>query len=413
MERVAHAVIGANFGDEGKGLATDALAAHLMLRGEDPVVVRSNGGAQAGHTVQTQGRRHVFHHVGSGAFTGARTHMSRFFVAHPMLLLRELEELRPLLPSLPAISIDPRAQVSTPWDVFLNQSVEASRGAARHGSCGVGFGETLERVSNGVTLTAADLASPDLADRLIAIRDGWTGARLEALGIADHPEVLRSRDALWSDGLLERFGQDARLFAGLVPTRPDAELGSETVLFEGAQGLMLDMDLGVMPHLTRSNTGLPNMIAIAQEAGIGEIRPLYMTRAYMTRHGAGPLLHEADTLPWAEITDPTNRPNAWQGALRTAPLDLDETGDFIRRDLAVAQGSGVRVSPGFGVSCLDQVTAEAEIVVQGELIRCIPEQVPGLVQERLGLSHRLQSWGPTRDDVRLRDASTADNTPAP
>jgi adenylosuccinate synthase len=274
MERVAHAVIGANFGDEGKGLATDALAADLMMRGDDPVVVRSNGGAQAGHTVETQGRRHVFHHVGSGAFTGARTHLSRFFVAHPMLLLRELEELRPLLPGSPHISIDPRAQVTTPWDVFLNQAIEAARGASRHGSCGVGFGETLERVSKGVTLTAADLASPDLADRLIAIRDGWTGARLEALGIADHPEVLRNRDALWSDGLLERFVQDARLFAGLVPARSDAELGSETLLFEGAQGLMLDMDLGVMPHLTRSNTGLRNMLAIAEEAGIGEIRPL-------------------------------------------------------------------------------------------------------------------------------------------
>ena len=99
MGHVAYAVIGANFGDEGKGLATDALAADLMSRGLDPVVVRSNGGAQAGHTVETQGRRHVFHHVGSGAFPGARTHLSRFFVAHPALLQRELQELRPLLPA--------------------------------------------------------------------------------------------------------------------------------------------------------------------------------------------------------------------------------------------------------------------------------------------------------------------------
>lgn len=401
MGHVAYAVIGANFGDEGKGLATDALAADLMSRGLDPVVVRTNGGAQAGHTVETQGRRHVFHHVGSGAFTGARTHLSRFFVAHPALLLRELQELRPLLPAAPEITIDPAAQVTTPWDVLLNQASEAARGAARHGSCGVGFGETLERVARGHPLTVADLAEPDLADRLVAIRDGWAWSRLEALGLADHPAVAAHRDALWSDAALAGFIQEARIVAALLPARSDAELGAETVLFEGAQGLMLDMDLGVMPHLTRSNTGIRNMIAIAQEAGIGEIRPLYMTRAYMTRHGAGPLLHEADTLPWAEVTDPTNRPNAWQGSLRLAPLDLDETARFIVRDLAFAAGSGVRMDAGVGVSCLDQLREGARLIQDGQT-RTVPrERVPALLAEVTGLPVRLESRGPDRVDVRL------------
>jgi len=407
-EITAHAVIGANFGDEGKGLATDALAARLMLEGLDPLVVRSNGGAQAGHTVQTQGHRHVFHHVGSGAFTGARTHLSQFFVAHPMLLLRELEELRPLLPGAPDISIDPRAQVTTPWDVFLNQAAEAARGAGRHGSCGVGFGETLERVAKGTPLTIKDLAAPDLADRLIGIRDGWAAARLDSLGISDHPGVTANRDALWSDGLLGRFVQDARLFASLVQSRADAELGAETVLFEGAQGLMLDMDLGVMPHLTRSNTGLRNMIAMAREAGIGEIRPLYMTRAYMTRHGAGPLLHESDKPPFLEVSDPTNRPNDWQGTLRLAPLDMDETAAFIRRDLAVAEGSGVRVIPGIGVSCLDQIQGEARVWAQEEVWSIPADRVPVLLSDVTGFPILLRSEGPDRSDVRSPDPGWPD-----
>lgn len=411
MGHVAYAVIGANFGDEGKGLATDALAADLMSRGLDPVVVRSNGGAQAGHTVETQGRRHVFHHVGSGAFTGARTHLSRYFVAHPALLLRELQELRPLLPAAPEITIDPAAQVTTPWDVLLNQAAEAARGAARHGSCGVGFGETLERVARGHPLTVADLAAPDLADRLVAIRDGWARSRLEALGLADHPAVAAHRDALWSDAALAGFVQEARIFAALLPARSDAELGAETVLFEGAQGLMLDMDLGLMPHLTRSNTGLRNMIAIARGAGIGEIRPLYMTRAYMTRHGAGPLLHEAGTLPWAEVTDPTNRPNAWQGALRLAPLDLAEMARFIRADLAFADGSGVRVSPGVGVSCLDQVPGGAEVRSGDGASVVSPERLPDLLAERLGMPALLRSRGPDRSDVEFR--LSAETAPEP
>lgn len=412
MEHVAYAVIGANFGDEGKGLATDALAADLMGQGLDPVVVRSNGGAQAGHTVETQGRRHVFHHVGAGAFTGARTHLSRFFVAHPALLLRELQELRPLLPATPEISIDPGAQVTTPWDVLLNQAAEAARGAARHGSCGVGFGETLERVARGHPLTVADLAAPGLADRLVAIRDGWVPARLEALGVAGHPAIAAHRDTLWSDALLAGFVQEARIFAALLHARSDAELGAETVLFEGAQGLMLDMDLGVMPHLTRSNTGLRNMIAIAEESGIEEIRPLYMTRAYMTRHGAGPLLHEAGVLPWAEVTDPTNRPNAWQGSLRLAPLDLDETARFIRADLAFADGSGVRVTPGVGVSCLDQLRGGARLVRDGQTGTVPPDRVPTLLAEVTGQPVRLESRGPDRVDVRLTaDIRTDSPTP--
>jgi adenylosuccinate synthase len=407
-ETTAHAVIGANFGDEGKGLATDALAARLMQEGLDPLVVRSNGGAQAGHTVHTQGRRHVFHHVGSGAFTGARTHLSRFFVAHPMLLLREMEELRPLLPGAPEISVDPRAQVTTPWDVFLNQAVEAARGAGRHGSCGVGFGETLERVAKGTPLTMRDLAAPDLSDRLIGIRDGWAAARLDALGIADHPGVVAHLDTLWSDALLNRFVQDARLVASLVQSRADAELGSETVLFEGAQGLMLDMDLGVMPHLTRSNTGLHNMIAIAEGSGIGEIRPLYMTRAYMTRHGAGPLMHEEDVSSFVDIRDPTNQPNDWQGTLRLAPLDLDQTRAFIRRDLAFAEGSGVRVVPRIGVSCLDQIRGEARVWAHGEVQSIPADKLPGLVSDVTVLPVLLRSEGPDRLDVRFPDPGWPD-----
>lgn len=412
MDCIAHAVIGANFGDEGKGLATDALAADLMGRGLDPLVVRSNGGAQAGHTVQTQGRRHVFHHVGSGAFTGARTHLSQFFVAHPMLLLRELEELRSLLPGVPEISIDPRAQVTTPWDVFLNQAAEAGRGADRHGSCGVGFGETLERVDRGHPLTVADLAASDLADRLVAIRDGWVPGRLAALGVTEHPMVRVNQDALWSDALLDRFVQDARLLATLVPTRNDAEIGSETVLFEGAQGLMLDMDLGVMPHLTRSNTGLRNMIAISEAAGIEEIRPLYMTRAYMTRHGAGSLLHEGEDLSWAKVVDHTNLPNSWQGSLRLAPLDLDETARFIRRDLAVAEEARVRVSPGIGVTCLDQLRGDATLVQEGQRRRLVSSRVPEHIAEAAGLMVRLESRGPDRARVRILKGADPED-PAP
>ena len=82
-------VIGANYGDEGKGLATDYLAS----QGTKSLVVRFNGGAQAGHTVVTpDGCRHVFHHFGSGVFAEADTFLSKFFIVNPILFRTEFEE---------------------------------------------------------------------------------------------------------------------------------------------------------------------------------------------------------------------------------------------------------------------------------------------------------------------------------
>src|SRR5206468_2979559 len=111
MRQTAKVVIGANYGDEGKGLMTDYHAAHA---GGDGIVVRFNGGAQAGHTVTTPGgMRHVFSHLGSGTLAGAATFLSRHFVCHPPMFFKELEKLAAAgLRTLPPVFVDERAPVS-------------------------------------------------------------------------------------------------------------------------------------------------------------------------------------------------------------------------------------------------------------------------------------------------------------
>jgi adenylosuccinate synthase len=136
------------------------------------------------------------------------------------------------------------------------------------------------------------------------------------------------------------------------------------VIFEGAQGLLLDQDRGFFPHVTRSNTGLRNVVALAEEAGIGALDVTYATRAYMTRHGAGPLPGELPDQPYAGIRDETNRLHRWQGSLRFAVLDLDLLAGAVRADLADAP-AGLRVSHRLTVSCLDQVGMEAARWVEG------------------------------------------------
>jgi adenylosuccinate synthase len=408
MARHAQAVIGANWGDEGKGLAVDAISSVMSQGHDDVVVVRSNGGAQAGHGVERpEGGRHIFHHVGAGSFVGAATHLSRFFVAHPMMLEAELSDLSELGVRPRAITIDPRAPVTTPWDMAINQAVELARGDVRHGSTGLGFGETIERQEKGPMLVAADLWDPRLPGRLEEIRDTWIERRLIALDI--DPEDSQLSDVLTGRiDLISRFIEDCRRFRARVDLRDDGDLGSaQSILFEGAQGLQLDMDFGVFPHVTRSHTGLKNMLAISAEAGIQSITPTYMSRAYATRHGAGPLPHEipgfdgVGRIDWADIVDLTNASNAWQGTIREAPLDADLLGATIARDLALATNSGIEINPGLGITCLDQIRGKAVLMKNQSAAHLGVDALAHAVSETTNLPINLISRGPTRRTAQM------------
>jgi adenylosuccinate synthase len=392
--KTAHAVIGSGYGDEGKGLMTD----YLAFREAVPVVVRTNGGAQAGHSVQTpDGRRHVFHHIASGTLAGAPTHLSQFFVSHPLFFMRERKTILDLGGNV-AVSIDPRSIVTTPYDMMINQVMENLRGGARHGSCGMGFGEAIERnLNEEFALTVGDFekGADHIRNTLDRIRMEWVSTRLGRLGVDTVPAL--ESELLASADLVERFIGDCAAFWNAISVRSDATLGNG-VLFEGAQGLLLDQDYGAFPHVTRSNTGLKNMIAVAREAGIGRIDVTYMTRAYATRHGAGPFAHEDARTPWLSMVDPTNQPNDWQGTIRTAPLDLDAVSAAIRHDLGFG-GDGVEVSASIGISCVDQVADRMQIGIDGKLVDIDRARLAEVVMANSGLEVSRMSFGPTRADI--------------
>jgi adenylosuccinate synthase len=407
--RKVYGIIGAGWGDEGKGLGTDALTAQLVEQGRQVTVVRSNGGAQAGHGVTMgDGRHHVFHHIGSGSFRGAATHLSRFFVSHPMVFFSELEDLARKGVRDLQITADPRSPITTPWDMAINQAAEIARGGDKHGSCGLGFGETLERQENGPSLTMQDLTSPDLMSRLREIASVWVPARLAALGLTDIPDHLKP---VLSDvsGFTGRFAKDLHRYRAVVSLMSDDALcDRDAVVFEGAQGLQLDMDLGVFPHVTRSHTGAKNMVEIARNAGITDLEIIYMTRAYATRHGAGPFPLDRGTtpLPGTEVIDRTNRPNEWQDAIRYAPLDLRELDRIISADLARSAGQGVDIDHGLGVTCLDQLGDNIEISVmdmgEGPFVSEISsENLAEVIAGLCGHDLKIKSEGPCRENVEI------------
>ncbi len=388
-----HVVIGAGYGDEGKGLATDALASRY---GESGIVVRANSGAQAGHTVVTpEGRRHVFHHVGSGSFAGASTFLGRRFVSSPMLLGAELAELA-LKDVLPRIRADARGMATTPYDVLLNQFVEQDRAGGRHGSCGIGFGETIERnLAPEFAFSLDALRDPAaLTVVLDRIRREWVPARAARLGVRLDAGRL---DLIGSDAVLRNYLEDAAAFLKAVDLidGPRDLPADAPLIFENAQGLLLDQDRGAFPHVTRSNTGLRNVVEMAHDLDVGRLDVLYATRAYVTRHGAGPLAGELSEKPWSGIVDRTNVPNPWQGSLRFALLDLDVLATAIDADLKDAQGIEARHS--LLVTCLDQIDGSARWTDRGVLVSGSPEALAEAAARRAAAGGLSISNGPTRD----------------
>ena len=139
------AVIGANYGDEGKGLITDYFCHKAVSDGKSCVGVCTNGGAQRGHTVETEdNKRHIFSHFSSGTLCGAHTYLSPLYILNPMIFATEYSELaRDGIK--PYVLADNNARWSSPFDMILNQIVEESRGDKKHGSCGIGIWETVYR----------------------------------------------------------------------------------------------------------------------------------------------------------------------------------------------------------------------------------------------------------------------------
>ncbi len=416
--QTAHVVIGAGYGDEGKGLATDA----LVRRTGAQLVVRFNGGAQAGHTVvdDTYGR-HVFGHVGAGTFAGAQTYLAETFIVNPHLLLKELEALSRQMNTvdLPFIFASPDCRVSTIFDMALNGLVETLRGADRHGSCGVGINETVTRAEHGHGLSLDELVRGGrkyARYHLQDIRNRWIHQRLDMLAIsASEAKEAPIFGNLLFNANLDVFAETMMLgMSHLSLVDGDDQYlqhyASQGIVLEGAQGLMLDEDLGHFPHVTRSKTGLPYALRALNELEFtGTVQPIYMTRSYATRHGAGPLNFEGERALTSTVHDETNIPNDWQGTLRMAPLDVMGLckaigGDCLRATKNTFIDNEKILEPVLGVTWLD-VSGNVTIRgMDGETHTFMnPHDLPSTLSRELGLKTFIRSYGQSHQYVRFTD----------
>lgn len=328
----AFIVIGLAFGDEGKGATVDYLSSLHPVA----LNVRFNGGAQACHYVVTpDGRTHGFSQFGSGSFCGALTHLGPMMRVNPYALLAEAEHLIQLGETdiLNRLTIDPRCLITTPYHIRHSEQMASVH---RRGTCGMGVGET-ERYAQ--LYVDEGLYMKDLSDGKILKR------KLENIARAyDMPEL---------DGLESYYLRFAEQI--LMLTYGTIERNHETVIFEGAQGVMLDRRHGLKPFVTSSDTTTRHAESLMLDTDERETVRIGCTRIYATRHGVGTFRTENAML---KLPERHNTPNEYQGVMRLGWLDSG----LLNRALDITGGVD-----GLAVSHLDYWNKLPSWTIRGHL----------------------------------------------
>lgn len=376
QNRTAHIVVDLTFGDAGKGTMVDFLVRHHSVR----TVVRYNGGAQAGHNVVLpDGRHHTFSQFGSGTFVpGVRTHLSRFMLVHPLTMIAEERHLREIGidDAFGRLTVDEAALIITPFHQAANRLKEMNRGDGIHGSCGLGIAETA---SHAIDFPDDAIRARDLGDKETLIR------KLESIRLAKTREIRAIVDRLADDEraraeidvllspetvtiVANQFVAFSRIVA-IVPTEFLHAIlrDDDHVVFEGAQGILIDEWHGFHPFTTWSTITTEYAETLLREAGFnGRIEKIGVVRSYATRHGPGPFVTESAALT-ESLPDPHNGTNAWQRNFRVGTFDL------VAARYAIEATGGVDV---LAVTHLDRHVSEtmciAYALVEGTTIDRIP-----------------------------------------
>lgn len=288
-------VLGLGFGDEGKGITTDLLCSN----NPNAIVVRFSGGQQAAHTVKIGERKHIHSSFCSGALRGHPSYIAEHCTFHPGFFEVEKESLEKKGGNT-EIFIHPLAKISTPFDVWHNRN---NRQNLKDGSCGKGIGATMKRNESGFKLYAIDLLLHPNAFK----------EKLKAIG--------NYYGLLHEDSLKEELTFFVEVVAKNKWQIVDySMLVNEPLIFEGSQGILLDMDHGFFPHVTYAHTTSKNAISICERIGREDLETFYVSRCYQTRHGAGWMNNEQE-LELINNEEETCLENAYQGKLRFAEFD--------------------------------------------------------------------------------------------
>ena len=353
MLKKAHIIIGANYGDEGKGQITSALCSSLKKMNFSVLNILTNGGAQRGHTVidkyDTLSNNniiyHVYHHFGSGTMYDVDNYYCRDFIINPMMFVLEYDELKSLGFDFRKINIfcNIGCRWTTPYDMLVNQVLEDSRGEYRHGSTGMGIWETVNRNNTRPRISIFEFVKLSGKEQVEYLRDdvmSYFSGRL----ISHSAHLSDNQRRIFEDqNLMDHFIDDCIFFTRVVKPIEDESfmLNYNHLVFENGQGLLLNSDEKNV-HTTPSNTGCIDSMHILNDLKLPDtfhVDAHYITRPYLTRHGAGDIIYgeecTVDDMSSIGILlnhERTNVENKYQGQFRYGKLSIDWLNERVLHD---------------------------------------------------------------------------------
>lgn len=274
----ANIVIGTQWGDEGKGKIIDILASRAE------VVVRSQGGNNAGHTVVNNGQTYKLHLVPSGIlYPGTACLIGAGVVLDPKDFISELDNLHARGVSTDNLKIDPRAHVVMPWHIVLDGLSEKFRGNSDIGTTKRGIGPTYMDKYERCGIRMYDLTHPEV----FAQKARSTGALKNKIITA-----VYGGEAIDLDAVIQEYTEYGKrllpYLADVSVLTYEADKAGKTILFEGAQATLLDIDFGTYPYVTSSH---PLSAGVCVGTGVGPrmiSNIIGVAKAYTTRVGKGP-----------------------------------------------------------------------------------------------------------------------------
>ncbi len=274
----ANIVIGTQWGDEGKGKIIDILASRAE------VVVRSQGGNNAGHTVVNNGQTYKLHLVPSGIlYPGTACLIGAGVVLDPKDFISELDNLHARGISTDNLKIDPRAHVVMPWHIVLDGLSEKFRGNSDIGTTKRGIGPTYMDKYERCGIRMYDLTHPEV----FAQKARSTGALKNKIITA-----VYGGEAIDLDAVIQEYTEYGKrllpYLADVSVLTYEADKAGKTILFEGAQATLLDIDFGTYPYVTSSH---PLSAGVCVGTGVGPrmiSNIIGVAKAYTTRVGKGP-----------------------------------------------------------------------------------------------------------------------------
>lgn len=420
-------VVGAQFGDEGKAKVTD-----LLSKNAD-VVVRYQGGANAGHTVVVDGETYKFHLIPSGVlYAGTMCILGPGMVIDPKAFIQEVDALEKRGLDTDSLKVSLTAHVTMPYHLIIDAAEEDARGSSKIGTTKRGIGPTYSDKCARIGVRIEDLLEPEVLkaklDYLVP-RKNVLLERLYNLPALDAKEIYETYIE-YGKKISKYVCDTSGVIFQLIQQR-------KNILFEGAQGTLLDLDHGSYPYVTSSS---PSAGGACAGAGVGPTvidRVIGVSKAYMTRVGEGPFPTEqfgetGDKLrqvgkAWAEVGVTTGRPRrcGWfdcvlgRYSVRVNGLDclaitkldvLDEfdelklctaykdkkTGEIIS-DLPSISGAFHRMEPVYATFAgWNRSTSECRSY---EELPVAAQRYLNFIQEQLGVPVAIVSVGQKRDQT--------------